>query len=318
MLANLIDSQPREYPWLVSLIRRTAQGSSVAPPKCSIQELQDWMIQDAIKLSDLLILVEQWVWRLLAADFPIERFTLHVGTLHPQLTGFYWLWNKSDGIVDELQVSQAGLDTDRYRRSPLAVTIEGGEFFRARTDDPEMLQRYPLMQDLAAEGITDYCIFPLGSGGAYYNAVSLSTRITDGFSDQNLSQVKYLLAVFGLHVERHIAWRVAENVTQTYLGKVAADRVLSGTILRGAGESIRAVIWMSDLRGFTRLVDELQSEEVLVILNEYFERVAGAVIDHGGEVLKFMGDGLLAVFPVENFDNAEAAAATAVQAARQA
>ncbi len=181
-----------------------------------------------------------------------------------------------------------------------------------------MLERYPLLADLKAEGMHDYAVIPLGSGNEYHNAVTLATVRESGFDDGDLQEFRRIFEIFGLHVERHIAWRIAENVMDTYLGTVAGHKVLSGTIERGAGESMRAVIWMSDLRGFTTLADRLPGVDVLTILNEYFERLAGAVIDHGGEILKFIGDGLLAVFPVSGNDAGREAATASLAAAKQA
>jgi adenylate cyclase len=127
-----------------------------------------------------------------------------------------------------------------------------------------------------------------------------------------------VLDLFALHVERHIAQRIAENAVNAYLGDVAGRKVLSGSIQRGNGEAIRAVIWVSDLRGFTTLSDHLSGADMIVLLNAYFETLAGAVLAHGGEVLKFMGDGLLAVFPIGVENGAQAAARAALAAAQLA
>jgi len=151
----------------------------------------------------------------------------------------------------------------------------------------------------------------MGAGDSYHNAATLATRSERGFIDAEMEAFSGILELFSLHTERHIVWRIAENVVETYLGTIPGQRVLSGAIQRGAGESIRAVIWMSDLRGFTNLVDCLPPEQVLAILNEYFERITEAIIANGGEILKFIGDGVLAMFPIgDNGDEASATAAS--------
>jgi adenylate cyclase len=139
-----------------------------------------------------------------------------------------------------------------------------------------------------------------------------------GFADQDIEQIQRLLRLFTLHVERHIAVRIATNTLNAYLGPVAAGKVLSGEINRGSGQSIRAMIWVSDLRGFTDLSGRLSGGDMIALLNGYFECFAGAVLAHGGEVLKFMGDGLLAVFPLGDGDHARNAASAALAAAEQA
>lgn len=314
-----MDPSPRQYPTLVDLIRRSNNGRSTAPATTTCSEIREWLLADALGEEDLLPLLEALVWRLAAAGLPVDRVTVHVGTLHPQLLGFYWHWDRSDGMVDELKVDQAGFGLDRYRRSPLAVVIRKGGSFRARTDDRKMAARFPILADLEAQGFTDYTAFPMGAGkSAYHNSATLATRNDSGFDDAGLRECREIFKVFALHVERQIAHRIAVNVLDTYLGTAAGHKVLSGAIGRGAGESIRAVIWMSDLRGYSSLTDRLAGPDVLVVLNEYFERLAGAVIQQGGQILKFIGDGLLAVFPIGEGDDERAAAAKAAAAAEQA
>lgn len=310
---------PRHYPTLVTLIRRISNGPSVAPAQTTCAEIRDWLLTDAIGEEDLLPLIEALVWRMTAAGLPVDRVTVHVGTLHPQLLGFYWHWDRGDGLVDELKVDQAGFGLDRYRRSPLSVVIRKGETFRARTDDPKMAARYPLLTDLREQGLADYTAFPMGAGrSAYHNSATLATRRESGFDDLEMRECREIFRIFALHVERQIARRIAVNVLDTYLGTAAGQKVLSGAIGRGVGEPIRAIIWMSDLRGYSSLTDRLSGPDVLVVLNEYFERLAGAVIRQGGQILKFIGDGLLAVFPIPVGEAGRDAAKHAVTAAEEA
>lgn len=314
-----MDPSPRQYPTLVALMRRLSNGPSVAPTRATCAQIREWLLSEAVGEEDLLPLLEQLVWRMAAAGLPVDRVTVHIGTLHPQLLGFYWYWDRIDGMVDELKVDQGGFGLDRYRRSPLAVVIRKGETFRARTDDPKMAARYPILAELEEQGFVDYTAFPMGSGNStYHNSATLATRRDSGFDDAGMHECREIFRIFALHVERQIARRIAVNVLDTYLGTAAGEKVLSGSIRRGEGESIRAVIWMSDLRGYSSLTDRLPGPEVLVVLNEYFERLAGAVIAHGGQILKFIGDGLLAVFPIDEDNDERTAASSAAAAAEQA
>ena len=269
----------------------------------------------AIRENNLLCLFESLAWRLVASGLPFDRAALTIGTLHPQIYGFAWNWERADGLCDELRVAEAALNSDSYRKNPIFRVIEYGETFRG---DPRLSQS-PLLRDLASKGVTDYIALPIGGGAPYHNAATIATKRPGGFSAEDLSSLEHLLALFGLHVERHIALRIAGNVLDTYLGRLAGRRVLDGTIKRGSGDSVHAIIWVSDLRGFTGLTDHLSGPEVTTLLNEYFEAMAGAVLAHGGEVLKFIGDGLLAIFPLsptdeEGCDAAHAALAAAQQA----
>lgn len=310
------DPAPRTYPASVSLHRRADGGPAVAAGTASIADVEGWLLTDALGEEDVLPFFEQLCWRLVAAGLPLDRASLHVGTLHPQLYGFGWNWNRVDGLCDEVRVAEAALANDAYRRNPLAHVIEKGEAFRGRTGDAA--ERYPLMAELARQGYVEYAALPLRAGGAYHNAATVATKRAGGFSEAQFSDLTRLLRLAALHVERHIALRIAANVLDTYLGAAAGGRVLRGSIKRGAGESIRAIIWASDLRGFTDLADRLDGPAMIALLNGYFECLAGAVLAHDGEVLKFIGDGLLAVFPYSTFADEKAAAAAALAAAQGA
>ncbi len=318
MATGRLDPAPRKYPAAVTLRRRSARGRAAAPENTTFDTIEEWLLADAAGEDDLLLFVESLLWRLVAAGLPLDRASLHVGTLHPQLFGFAWNWNSTDGLCDEVKVAEAALQSDAYRRNPLFAVIDRGESVRGRTDDRAMIERYPLIAELAGQGIVDYAALPLRAGGAYHNAATVATRRPEGFSAEQFAWLQRILRLFALHVERHIVHRIASNVLDTYLGGVAGGRVLDGAIKRGAGEPIRAVIWASDLRGFTDLTDRLSGPAMIVLLNAYFERLVGCILEHGGEVLKFIGDGLLAVFPFAAFASEKAAAEAALAAAEEA
>jgi adenylate cyclase len=318
MPAPQLDPAPRSYAPSVSLLRRADRGPSAAPAQTTIADIEAWLLSDAMGADDLLALFEELAWRLVAAGVPLARTSLHVGTLHPQVFGFAWNWERADGLCDEVKVAEATLKTDAYRRNPLFRVVEYGEVFRADTSDPEIVSRYPLMAELARRGITEYVVMPLRAGGAYHNAASVATKQAGGFSDADRANISHILKLFALHVERHIVLRIAANVLDTYLGAAAGGQVLAGSIKRGAGEPIRAIIWASDLRGFTDLSDRLAGSDIVALINAYFERLAGAVMAESGEVLKFIGDGLLAVFPYASFKSEQAAARASLAAAQGA
>jgi adenylate cyclase len=196
--------------------------------------------------------------------------------------------------------------------------IDDGETIRRRPHDPAAQAEFPLMAELAAGGITDYLALPLGGTATLHNAMTMGTTAAGGFTDDQVAGLLHLYRLFALHVEGHIMRRIAENISAAYLGAEAGRKVLDGAIRRGAGESLRAIIWVSDLRGFTALSDRLAGPDMLAVLNAYFERMAGAVLAGGGDVLKFMGDGMLAVFPFSDDGGGQAAARRALTAAEAA
>ncbi len=297
-------------------MRRSARGADAAPSSTDIEGITEWLLRDAINEDDLLLLFESLAWRFVAAGLPFARSSLHVGTLHPQLIGFGWYWNSRDGICDEFKVHSEVRASDSYRLSPLVPVLEKGEHFRCNMSDQARMKTFPLMAELAQEGITDYLALPLRAGGPYHNAATIATRRKGGFSDADIAAIENVMRLFALHVERHIQQRIACNLMDTYLGHLAGEKVLHGAIKRGSGEPVDAVIWYSDMRGFTSLSDHLSGADVTALLNAYFEIQAGAVMAHGGEVLKFIGDGMLAVFPFTSLETSKIAAQNAVIAAR--
>ncbi len=311
-----LDQAPRHYPEGITLVRRVA-GKPEGIPSGTIADIADWLLGDAGREEDLLALFASLAWRFVDAGLPLDRASLHVGTLHPQLLGFGWIWNRKDGLCDEVRVSLDLWQSEAFTRNPLHAVIERGETFRAHLGDRSLLDRFPLLRELAAEGYVDYMIMPLGGGG-FYNATSLATRQPAGFSDAQVEAVNGILRIFALHVERHKVLRIASNVLDTYLGSAAGNKVLQGSIKRGSGEAIRAVIWVSDLRGFADLSDRLSGPEMTAVLNAYFERLVDAVTAEGGEILKFIGDGLLAVFPFASGELTEGVEEASLRAARQA
>lgn len=312
-----IDPAPRRYPAFVTLLRRRSFDKAELGTQ-TLEDTERWLLTGANLETDLLELFQSFAWRLVASGLAIKRASLHVGTLHPQFFGYAWNWEHDDGFCDEVKVGDTGPQTEAFRSNPLFRVIEHGEMVRERLAGRSEELPSPLLRDLAAKGFTDYAALPLNAGGAYHNAATIATMAPGGFTDAQFSTILRLLQILALHVARHIALRIAENVATTYLGEDAGTHVLDGSIKRGSGAAIDAVIWASDLRGFTQLADRLDDRELTAVLNAYFDVLAGSVLTHGGDVLKFIGDGLLAVFPFSGFDSEAAAADAAISAAEAA
>jgi adenylate cyclase len=304
----------RLYPPGVTVICRSQRGRGCAPDAVTQLELKRWLLLEAARERELLPMFESFLWRMVAAGLPLDRATLHIGTLHPQLLGFAWNWRASDGLCDEVKVQQSTADTDAFRLNPLRHIFEQGVAIRRNPQTADAQAEFPIMRELAGYGYQEYLALPLGGDG-YRHAVTFATMRAGGFRDDEIAAFETLLSLFTLHVERHIAVRIANNTLGAYLGPVAAAQVMNGAIKRGGGQSLHAMIWVSDLRGFTDLSDRLPGADMIELLNAYFEAFAGAVLEQGGEVLKFIGDGLLAVFPLDDGDDSRRAGTAALNAA---
>lgn len=317
MIFQPIDPYPRTYPPFVTPMRR-GQFDLDTLGALTHADVENWLLGEAADQDDLLALYQEFVWRLIAAGLPLHRASLHVGTLHPEIFGYAWNWERSDGFCDEVKVDEGSLQSDSYKRNPLFQVIEYGKLFRApiaTMDEPALS---PLLRDLKKKGLTDYAAIPLRAVGRHHNAATVATQQAGGFTETQFDEINRHLKMLALHVQRHIALRISVNTLTTYLGKSAGDQVLRGSIKRGSGAPIDAVIWASDLRGFTKLADRLSDQDIIAVLNAYFEQLAGAVLNHGGEVLKFIGDGLLAVFPFAEFESEKLAASAGLAAAQAA
>jgi adenylate cyclase len=157
---------------------------------------------------------------------------------------------------------------------------------------------YPILEELRVAGATDYVAMPIVFSDGRRSVLAFCGDRRGGFTTAELELISDMLLVLSRLLEVHASRRTAQTILETYLGQVSGKRVLNGSIRRGDGEDIDAVIWFSDLRGSTRLADVLPRPAFLQLLNDYFEAVAGAVLIHGGEVLRYVGDALLAIFPL--------------------
>lgn len=317
MNLHVLDPAPRTYVKHIHLLARSDRGPACAPEQQTLEDVHDWLLHDATQIDSVMLMFEEFMWRCKAAGFFIDRCTLHVGTLHPRVVGFSWVWNSTDALCDEIAADAAAVNAVSFTSNPLFRVMREGEIIKLDLETEEGRNAGSLMQDLAEEGYTAYVALPLSAAGEMHNAMTFATKRPGGFPPVDKERIRSLIDLLALHVERHIVQRIARNVADTYLGPIAGRRVLDGEIRRGDGDAIKAVVFMSDMRGFTQLADRLSGPEVTAILNAYFDRVSDAVLNHGGDILKFMGDGILAVFD-QNVLGEKAAAEAAVKASRAA
>jgi len=282
----------------------------------SVRELREWLIDEGRYISGTGRFEEALIGRLRAAGIPVTRFSTGIPSLHPQVDSFSTLWEKSKGFEFRQFRMTPELD-ELLRKSPI-VEAYGGKFVRCRLEQPAEAARYPITQELRQAGYTDYYIMPLPFSDGSNKAIGFSTDRPGGFSDSDIAIFDGIRGVLSVAVECRYLAHLARTLMNTYVGTQAGPRVLQGQIKRGTGEAIRAVIWFCDLRGFTELSQTLSGGDMLAILNDYFDAMGRAIADQDGEILKFIGDAILAIFPYGGRDGPSVAASRALDAAHAA
>ncbi len=264
-----------------------------------IQKLTDWLIDGAKSAPSPSRMMAEACERLVRAGLPLWRVGVFVRTLHPDIFGRNFIW-RPGAEVEVGTVDFHILDSPEFINSPLAIVFREGQEVRCRLDDPAS-KRFPFIDDMRAEGVTDYIALPLLFMDRAVHASSWTTKQPGGFSEEQLRALRSVIAPLARYIEIVSLRRTASLLLDTYVGNRAGERILGGQIRRGHADTMDAAIWLSDLRGFTALSDRLPAETVVDILNGYFDCQVSAIRTHGGEVLKFMGDGLLAVFPIDEY-----------------
>lgn len=281
----------------------------------SLQSVIDWLIDGARSATRVDQFVTQSCERLVDCGLPLWRVGVFVRTLHPNMLGRNFVWRKDEGVAMGSMAHGDEME-DYFLSSPLAIVFEQGQEVRRRLDAGA--DNVPFFAEIKEEGATDYIALPLLMSDGTIHAVSWITQHPGGFTDNQLADLRLLMPPLTRMIEVWLLRRTAAGLLDNYVGARAGARILAGQIRRGHTESMHAAIWLSDLRGFTPLSDRLSSEAVVEVLNAYFDCQVPAILNHGGEVLKFMGDGLLAVFPIADSEgDTETVCRRVLEAARE-
>ena len=289
-----------------------------------IDSLADWLISQALRDTPLEDIYGGTCRQLYAAGIPVARGHVAFRVLHPLFQAQSLRWERNKKVEGTSYLH--GADPQEWERSPFFHMITNKvPYLRRHLVGDAAIFDFPILQQLRDEGFTDYFGFivwfdedaeedDLASGIAGSWCTDRKTGFTHA-DIRSLNRIEQRLAVaFKINIQS----RITENILSAYLGPGAGTRVLNGQIKRGDGENIHAVIWYSDMRGSTRLADSMSGQAFLEALNQYFESTAGAVLRHGGEVLRFIGDAVLAIFPIRGKRGAEKACQRAMKAAATA
>jgi len=236
--------------------------------------------------------------RIVEAGIPLYRVSLNLRDSHPQISarGFFWVREKG---FDTAAYNYQGQQTSGYLDSPIRVIHDGAGALRRHLTGADAVLDFPILEELKETGATDFVAMPLIFADGSRQYISFTTDRAKGFKSAELKHLDELLPLFSLRVELGHTRYTARTLMESYLGRQAARRVLAGAIRRGEGESIKAIVLFADLRNFTKLVSQYTPNEVVDTLSHYYDALARPVEQFGGDIVKMMGDGLLAIFPVE-------------------
>ena len=278
-----------------------------------IVDIQVWAVREGLRRTEPTTLFMGLCQRLADAGVPVWRAFAGARTLHPQWAGYSYTWWRDGGGVEPTQFPRG----DYYeqivadsifgylrRKSAVASDIPSISL-RRRLAGPEAQFDFPVLAELAAHGATDYIAELVGPGiedASRGDAVaySFATDRPDGFSDDDIATLRAVLPAVSLAMRAYAGHAIAAGLLSAYLGHDAGRRVHQGAVERGSVETISAMLWYADIRGFTTIADNMPGPAVIELLDDVFETLATCLRPRGAQILKFLGDGMLAIFPFED------------------
>lgn len=291
---------------LSTLSEYTLQTSPLVP------NIADWLYRRALVSADIEATVSGLGERLLAGGIPVCRINVGGMLLHPVLGAVDVTWDAKTSKVTSQAIPRSASITEGFRNAPFFdLALKNVRFARHNPADDTVRKKYPMFERLMGMGITDYVAFsetfgqsrkfewaglPSSAEGTY---LSYSTKRLSGFEEDEIARLSELTLPFSLAVKVATDKMLSLTLLQTYLGKTPGVNVFLGDTSRGDGQSIDCILWYSDLRNSTSLAASMELDDYLTLINEYYTCTAGAVLEHGGEVLKFIGDGILSIFPYD-------------------
>ncbi|MBF0278164.1 MAG: adenylate/guanylate cyclase domain-containing protein [SAR324 cluster bacterium] len=297
-----------------------------------------WLIENAKNVSSPPDLINGFMAHLNQDGFCILRSNTSLDGLHPEISACFYRWKLKEvdeiiplenmrihtrlyeyenSVITEIFWGYQALVQEAYKAGPWYDILEKGLTLRRRIQPDETEFELPIFEDFQKLGVTDYFGFPIRLKSGARNGMTLATNKAEGFSDLELELIKDLAYLLMLHIEPYQEHRTTRTLLATYLGTKTGERVLNGQIRRGDVEKMESAIWFSDLRGFTQLSNQIPSEDLIQILNLYFHEIATIIDQFEGEILKFIGDAVLAIFPVTSSSSPQDVCYQALEAAKK-
>ena len=292
----------------------TISSCSHFPSDTEEEELFAWLIDAGMQRISVEDLLSRLSERLVKLGVNLGRANIALTTLHPQVSAFMYTWKDGEGLVTNTSLLHSEEPGEGWFSSPFFYMLGNNIKFMHRKLETDGDLDFPVFVDFKEQGLTDWFgqIFDFGWGARDHKRevdfgliTSWASSVEGGFTDRDFAILRRAVPLFALAVKGISSFEVARTVLETYVGRETAREVMSGQIVRGKARSINAVLLFADLKGFTKLTDAIRQEDIVSTLDQYLERMADPVTDFGGEVLKFMGDGMLATFSLEDGNEAD-------------
>jgi adenylate cyclase len=281
-------------------------------PDFNILDFTTWLVGTARVALSPVEIVAQTCERLVAAGIPLWRVRVGQRLINPLIGAWGVIWMRETG-AEEYTVPRSVLATSAFTGSPFEHVIKTRTRFYSSLRDLDPARDHPVLFELAGDASTDYLALPIIYGDGSVQGAAFTTDAPGGFTQEAIALIEKLSPFLAAVLEPAAMRRSAESLLRTYLGDGPADRIAAGAIRHGDQVAIEAAVLLTDLRGYTLLSEQLPPHELLERLGRYQEMVVTAVRAEGGDVLKFIGDGVLAIFPVDD-KGREAASARARRA----
>jgi len=268
--------------------------------KIRIDAVKNWLLDVGRLIADPLDFVAAFSEQLNEQGLAIARFRIGFRTIHPQIAVWAYAWNRDDNAT-VIWIGHHGIEsTPEYKNSPIEKVLSTGQLFQRKLTHLHADTDHRLLHEQARLGGTDYLAIPTQFSDGTLNISNFTSSAAHGFTPQDVGALVDLTKAVSPIIEFHATRQVATTLLNTYVGPRTGARIMKGAIKRGDGETIQAALWFSDLRDFTPLTESLPADELLAMLNRYFETIATCVVACGGEILRFIGDAMLIVFPMEH------------------
>jgi adenylate cyclase len=292
-----------------------------------------WLVETGAAATSIPVLIDTFCRFLTAHGYAIHRCNLATDTIHPQMTGFRHVWfaeaadagpitasvtvqrrqfRIGDALIDEIFFREGSKDTPQYRASPFYHINQHGELYAPVRPIGEE-QPFPLFDDLAQQGCTAYFGLKLNSFAGMSQNIGMASRRPGGLEPWQVDDLRWSLGLLTLHLNTLVEASIKDTLARVYLGRDPGQRVSQGMIASGNVVALEGALWFSDLRGFTEASGRMSAEELVETLNTYFAALVGEIYARDGEILKFIGDAILAVFPTARFGDAQGACRAAFE-----